>query len=101
MGLIGLVEQCPACGLIGNIGGHKYCRGSTEARHAPERWQWIEVISLTDHHDALAECDKLREALIPFAFIGRASMEPLGLAKEYDEARRLLGLEPASERRAP
>ena len=39
------------------------------------------------------ERDRLREALIPFAFIGRTSMEPLGLADEYDNARRLLGLD--------
>jgi hypothetical protein len=38
------------------------------------------------------EKKRLADALIPFAFIGRASLEPLGLADEYDEARRVLGL---------
>lgn len=41
-----------------------------------------------------ADVERLREALIPFAFIGRASMAPLGLGDEYDHARALLGLEP-------
>lgn len=45
--------------------------------------------------EAEARCDLYREALIPFAFIGRGSMEPLGLVEEYDQARALLGLPPA------
>jgi hypothetical protein len=39
------------------------------------------------------ENDRLRQALVPFAFIGRKSMELLGLAEEYDHARDLLGLD--------
>lgn len=46
---------------------------------------------------AESEVERLRQALIPFAFIGRASMERLGLAEEYDEARRLLGLPPTGD----
>lgn len=42
---------------------------------------------------AEAEVERLREALIPFAFAARGSLERLGLADEHDEARRLLGLE--------
>jgi hypothetical protein len=41
---------------------------------------------------ARSDAAQLRQALIPFAFIGRRSMEPLGLADEYDHARKLLGL---------
>ena len=40
----------------------------------------------------LMENERLRQALIPFAFIGRGCMESLGLAEEYDHARVLLGL---------
>lgn len=39
-----------------------------------------------------AEIERLRQALIPFAFIGRGSMADLGLGAEYDHARSLLGL---------
>jgi hypothetical protein len=56
---------------------------------AREEWDRI--------RDLEAENARLCEALIPFAFIGRASMEPLGLAEEYDEARRLLGLPVAGD----
>jgi len=48
---------------------------------------------LCGHREPQQEIATLRDALVPFAFIGRQFMEPLGLAEEYDHARRLLGLE--------
>ena len=48
---------------------------------------------------AVTRIEALERALTPFAFIGRASMERLGLAQEYDEARNLLNLPPGGSRR--
>ena len=57
--------------------------------------------AVVEGNEARAECDRLREALLPFAFIGREFMEPLGLGDEYDHARELLGLNSPSEEHRP
>jgi hypothetical protein len=57
----------------------------------PVPGETIEVIARTDFDrlaDALgARIKALEGALVPFAFIGRGSMEPLGLGEEYTHAR--------------
>jgi hypothetical protein len=60
-----------------------------EAVPIPPGYQLVSVTPMV----TAAEVEELREALVPFAFIGRASMAELGLGEEYDRARTLLGLE--------
>lgn len=78
--------ECPLCGntLIGELMPDGSCRSGLS--------QDVVAGIVRERAQALAKVERLRDALIPFASIGRAFMEPLGLAAEYDEARRLLGL---------
>jgi hypothetical protein len=80
--------SCMACGAVGDRQSCHACG----AEAMPGAW-----VPADQLQQMKAENERLRQTLIPFAFIGRDSMEPLGLAEEYDQARDLLGLAMTAE----